>query len=253
MSALSTNPYSLPQDDLEDAARWLEGQTAEDILAFASHRFAPRIAFATGFGPEGCVLLDLIGRHRLSIPVFTLDTGLLFPETYALWRQLEARYDLGIRAVRPRLSVPQQARAHGPSLWERDPDRCCALRKMEPLREALHGLDAWVTAIRRDQTADRADARVLERDPRFGLVKVNPLVTWTHEDVWGYIRTNDVPVNPLHEKGYPSIGCWPCTGPVRPGEPARAGRWRNRAKSECGLHVRTSPPRPAAPAGEEAS
>jgi phosphoadenylyl-sulfate reductase (thioredoxin) len=249
---LSSTPF-VSEDSLDDESRRLEGRPAEETLDLASRRYGPRIAFATGFGPEGCVLIDLIGRHRLPIPIFTLDTGLLFPETYELWRRLEARYGLAVRAVRPRLSVLGQARVHGPSLWERDPDRCCALRKMEPLREALSGLDAWVTAIRRDQTAERAGAGVLEADRRFGLVKVNPIVTWTHDDVWRYIRANDVPFNPLHERGYPSIGCGPCTTPVRPGEPARAGRWRHRDKTECGLHVGAAATRPPSPVAEEAS
>lgn len=244
---MSTSPSFSEADPIADAARELEGRPPEDVLAFAAARY-PRIAFATGFGPEGCVLLDVIARHRLPIDVLTLDTGLLFSETYALWRQLETRYRLRIRAVRPALGVEAQAAVHGPRLWERDPDRCCALRKVEPLRQVLAGLDAWVTAIRREQTADRADASVLERDPRFGLVKVNPLAGWSRDDVWAYVRENRVPVNPLHERGYPSIGCRPCTTPVGLGEDPRAGRWRQRAKTECGLHLR----RPLAPAHPDA-
>jgi phosphoadenylyl-sulfate reductase (thioredoxin) len=224
-------------EDVEEAAEALEGSPALEVLRWAAERYAPRIGFATGFGVEGCVLIDLIGRHRLPIDVFTLDTGLLFTETYALWRRLEARYGLTIRAVRPEQTVAEQAAAHGPALWERAPDRCCQLRKVEPLRRALAGLDAWVTAIRRDQTKERADARAVERDARFGLVKVNPLAAWTSQEIWSYVRTHDVPCNPLHDQGYPSIGCWPCTSPVAPGEDPRAGRWRGRGKKECGLHA----------------
>jgi thioredoxin-dependent adenylylsulfate APS reductase len=227
-----------PDRGLEAAALRLEGQPPERILAVAAARFAPRIAFATGFGAEGCVLLDMIGRHRLPIDVFTLDTGLLFPETYELWRRLEARYRLRIRAVRSELDVVAQAALHGDSLWARDPDACCGIRKVAPLRAALSGLDAWITAVRRDQTPDRARVRVLEHDARFGLVKVNPLASWTHEQVWDYVRAHDVPVSPLYARGYPSIGCWPCTSPVAPGEDPRAGRWRGRSKKECGLHAR---------------
>lgn len=241
---MSTNP-ALPEEDaveLEHAARRLEGCPPEEILAHAAARFVPRIAFATGFGPEGCVLVDVIARHRLQVEVLTLDTGLLFPETRTLWRRLEERYGLTIRSVRPRLGVEEQAAQHGPRLWERDPDRCCWMRKVEPLAEALAGLDAWVTAIRREQTKDRGDARVFEADRRFGLVKVNPLVAWTHAQVWDYVRENDVPVNALHARGYPSIGCWPCTTAVREGEDPRAGRWRHREKTECGLHARKATP-----------
>jgi len=234
---MSSQPL-VPTDDLLDASRRLENRAPEAILAAAASRFAPRIGFATGFGPEGCVLLDMIGRHRLPIDVFTLDTGLLFPETHELWRRLESRYRLRIRAVRPALDLAGQASQLGDRLWERDPDRCCGIRKVEPLHAELAGLDAWVTAIRRDQTRDRAAAQVLERDARFGLVKVNPLVAWTSALVWDYVRRHDVPVSPLHSLGYPSVGCRPCTSPVRPGEDPRAGRWRGREKTECGLHAR---------------
>ena len=248
---MSTSLSPTHLDDLADASRCLEDRPPEEILAFAAGRYGPRIGFATGFGPEGCVLVDLIGRHHLPVRVFTLDTGLLFPETHALWRRLEIHSGVRIEGVRPVLAVEQQAALHGGRLWERDPDRCCALRKVEPLRAAVAGLDAWVTAIRRDQTPDRADAQVVAHDARFGLVKVNPLVAWTHERVWAYLRARGVPVNPLHARGYASIGCAPCTSPLRPGEPARAGRWRARAKTECGLHARTPPQGPTPHSDEE--
>ncbi len=226
--------------DFIELAAALESRSPEEILIWAAERFAPRITFATGFGAEGCVLIDLIARRRLPIDLFTLDTGLLFPETYELWRLLEQRYGVVIRAVRPELSVEAQALRYGPGLWERDPSRCCEMRKVLPLRAALAGFDAWISAIRRDQTPDRAEAQVLERDRRFGLIKVNPLVSWTSKDVWSYLRANSVPYSRLHDRGYASIGCAPCTTPVRPGEDPRAGRWRGLAKSECGLHVRQS-------------
>jgi sulfate adenylyltransferase len=226
-----------------EAAMVLEGRPAEEILAWASARFGPRITFATGFGAEGCVLIDLIARHHLPIDIFTLDTGLLFPETYALWRRLEQRYGVVIRAVRPEQTVDQQAAAHGDRLWARDPDRCCDLRKVAPLRAALAGHDAWISAIRRDQTPERASAGIVEADAIFGLVKVNPLASWTATDVSDHVRAHDVPVSPLHEQGYPSIGCVPCTSRVAAGENPRAGRWRGRATSECGLHARPVTPR----------
>ncbi|HUJ63420.1 MAG TPA: phosphoadenylyl-sulfate reductase [Kofleriaceae bacterium] len=229
---------ALREDSWTDgAARELEGAAAETILRWASDRFAPRLTFATGFGAEGCVIVDLIARHRLPIDLFTLDTGVLFPETYALWRELEARYAITIRAVRPAHSIEQQAIAHGPELWLREPDRCCELRKIVPLRAELAGFDAWLTAIRRDQTPERATAQVVEHDRKFGLIKVNPLVGWTHDDVWAHIYAHDVPHNPLHARGYPSIGCAPCTSPIVPGENLRAGRWRGASKTECGLHA----------------
>jgi phosphoadenylyl-sulfate reductase (thioredoxin) len=168
----------------------------------------------------------------------TLDTGLLFDETYDLWRRLERRYGIVIQGKRPAQTVYEQGQAHGDRLWERDPDRCCALRKVEPLEALLAGREAWITAIRRDQTKSRAFARPVEPDPLHGLVKINPLLSWSAADVAAYARTHDVPVNPLHERGYPSIGCHPCTSPVAAGEDSRSGRWRGREKKECGLHAR---------------
>jgi phosphoadenylyl-sulfate reductase (thioredoxin) len=223
--------------DIAASARTLEGKTALEILTWAANELSPKLTFATGFGAEGCVIIDLVGRNKLPIDLFTLDTGLLFPETYALWRALETRYGVTIRAVRPEQTVSEQASTHGPALWQRDPDRCCELRKVRPLRAALAGFDAWITAIRRDQTPERATAKTVEGDPKFGLLKINPLVAWTHDDVWAHLYQHDVPYNPLHDSGYPSIGCQPCTSAVRPGEDPRAGRWRGTAKKECGLHV----------------
>jgi phosphoadenosine phosphosulfate reductase len=222
--------------DIGAAARALEHEPALEILRWASAQI-PRLTFATGFGAEGCVIIDLIGRHELPIDIFTLDTGLLFPETYALWRALEAKYSITIRGVTPDQTVDEQAAAHGAMLWSREPDRCCDLRKVQPLTRALRGFAAWVTAIRRDQTPERATAQVVEPDRKFGLIKINPLVSWTHDDVWGHIYANDVPFNALHERSYPSIGCQPCTSAVVPGENLRAGRWRGTGKNECGLHV----------------
>ena len=222
---------------LQELSNALEGRPAEEILRLAADRF-PRITFATGFGAEGCALIDLIGRHRLPIDVFTLDTGLLFAETYELWRRLEQRYGIQIRSVQPGLTLEQQERAHGARLWETNPDRCCEIRKVLPLRAALAPFEAWIAAIRRDQTPDRAQAQILERDRRFDLIKVNPLAAWTSKEVWSYLRANSVPYNPLHDRGYASIGCAPCTSPIAPGEDPRAGRWRGRAKTECGLHAR---------------
>jgi phosphoadenosine phosphosulfate reductase len=214
-------------------------QRAEEILAWACEHI-PRLTFATGLGAEGCVLIDMIARAKLPIDLFTLDTGVLFPETYALWKQLEAKYGVTIRSVTPQQTIEAQALTLGPALWTRDPDRCCELRKVRPLRAALAGFDGWITAIRRDQTAERATAQVVEDDPKFGLRKVNPLLAWTHADVWAHLYLHDVPYNPLHERGYPSLGCTPCTSAVSAGEDQRAGRWRGAAKTECGIHTEKS-------------
>ena len=229
---------TVDREDAAELARWsdsLAGEPAAEVLALAAQRW-PDIRFSTAFGPEGCVLIDLIARHRLPIDIFTLDTGLLFPETHALWQRLQDRYGVAIRPVRPSLTLAQQAARFGDRLWERDPDRCCAMRKIEPLRGALAGAQAWVSSIRRDQTRDRSTAALAEWDDRFSLVKVNPLAHWTGAAVWAYLRAHDVPVNALHERGYTSIGCQPCTRAVLFGEDERAGRWSGYAKTECGLH-----------------
>jgi phosphoadenosine phosphosulfate reductase len=223
----------------------LESLSAQEVLAHVVDEFHPRLYVACSFQKEASVILDMLLAIEPAARVFTLDTGVLFPETYALWRALEAKYGIEIRAVRPEQTIDAQALAHGPRLWERDADRCCELRKVQPLRAALAPFDAWITAIRRDQTPERAHARVVEPDPKFGLAKINPLVGWAHHDVWGHIYAHDVPYNPLHERGYPSIGCQPCTSAVAAGEDPRAGRWRGAAKTECGLHTSPSKERQA--------
>jgi thioredoxin-dependent adenylylsulfate APS reductase len=228
----------MTREQIKDAGEALETRSAEEILRWASDQFAPRLTFATSLGIEDCVVTDLIARAGLPIRLFTLDTGLLFPETYTLWRQIEEKYGIEIQPVRPAHTVEQQAEHEGPSLWEREPDRCCDLRKMQPLHATLAGYDAWITAIRRDQTPERANSPVVGWDGRFGLVKVNPLVRWTFDEVRAYVRDHDVSYNPLHDRNYPSIGCVPCTSPVAPGEDPRSGRWRGKEKTECGLHLR---------------
>ncbi len=230
-------------NEIAAAAEALEPLSPEAILAWSTSNL-PRVTFATGFGVEGCVLIDMVARANLPIDLFTLDTGVLFSETHSLWKQLERRYGVTIRSVKPAQTLAEQAAAHGDRLWERDPDACCALRKVAPLTATLQNYDAWITAIRRDQTATRATAQHVEWDGRNGLVKVNPLLRWTSDDVWRYVRANDVPFNELYERDYRSIGCAPCTTPVRPGEDPRAGRWRSREKNECGLHIKLQPVNP---------
>lgn len=231
----SLTPTDAP--GLAEAGQTLENSPPLEILRWASNTFGSRLTFATGFGAEGCVLLDLIGRHDLAIDILTLDTGVLFPETYELWRRLEDKYGFTIRGVRPDQTIEQQAAAHGPELWGREPDRCCDLRKVTPLTAQLARFDAWITAIRRDQSDSRANALAVEWDDKFALSKVNPLVHWTKRDVWAHLLKHDVPYNPLHDRGYPSVGCLPCTSTVEPGEDDRAGRWRGASKTECGLHT----------------
>ncbi len=230
-----------PIGDLGALSIALETAEPVEVLRWAVERYSPRLTFATGFGPEGCVLIDLIGRHNLPIDLFTLDTGLLFPETRELWTKLENRYGVTIRGVSPVQTVNEQAATHGDKLWERLPDRCCTLRKVFPLRAELSKVDAWVTALRREQTRERADAAIVEWDEKFEIAKINPLVRWTKSDVWAHLKAHDVPYNRLHDKGYPSIGCTHCTTAVHNGEDDRAGRWRGTVKTECGLHGPAGP------------
>lgn len=232
----STTIPEITNVEIEALSQDFKNAAPEDVLRWAVEQFGPEVAMATGFGAEGCVLIDMLSSMDRSVRVFYLDTDLFFPETYELISQLAARYQISFERQATELSLTAQAKVFGPRLWEREPDRCCQLRKVEPLVETLAGLRAWVTAIRRDQSPRRSAAQIIERDLRFGLIKINPLVNWSSVDVWKYIFKHDVPYNPLHDRGFPSIGCAPCTTAVEPGEDPRAGRWRGTIKSECGLH-----------------
>jgi phosphoadenosine phosphosulfate reductase len=227
---------SLDACELAGVADELESKGPEATIAWALETFGDGLAIATGFGAEGVVLIDMAARLHPAPRVFFVDTGFLFPETYELRRRLEQRYAIEIAAVEPELTPDRQEDVFGPRLWRFDPDLCCAMRKVDPLVEHLRDREAWATAIRRDQTPARAAARVVEWDDRFGLVKVNPLASWAREQVWDYLFEHRIPYNPLHDRGYPSIGCTHCTRAVRPGEPERAGRWSGHEKTECGLH-----------------
>ena len=228
--------FDVRDEELSVISAELESEPPESVLRWAFREFGPDVALATGFGAEGCVLIDMVSRITKGARIFYLDTDLLFPETYALCDQLEARYGIRLERRATRLSLNAQAAEYGERLWERQPDLCCQLRKVEPLKQMLTGLRAWVTAIRRDQTPARAHAGIVERDPKFDLLKINPLATWSTREVWDYVKLYDVPYNPLYDHGYSSIGCAPCTTLVQIGEDPRAGRWRGIAKTECGLH-----------------
>jgi len=214
-----------------------EAWSPERVLAWAFDTFGAAVAISSAFGVEGMALIDMASRARQSFRLFTLDTEFLFPETYNLMDQVEQRYGITVERVYPLISPEEQERVHGPALWQTNPDQCCDLRKVEPLRRKLDGLRAWITSIRRDQTASRANAGKIEWDRQFGLVKINPIADWSSRQVWQYIREHDVPYNPLHARNYPSIGCTHCTRAVRPGEDPRAGRWSGSSKTECGLHM----------------
>ena len=215
-----------------------ETWTPEQIIQWAFDSFGPHVAISSAFGAPGMALIHMTVRLRgTDFRLFTLDTDFLFPETHLLMSKIEQRYGMAIERVHSGFSPAEQERVHGAALWARDPDLCCNLRKVEPLRRKLGSLAAWITSIRREQTASRASARKIEWDEKFGLIKINPLADWTDKDVWRYIHEHQVPYNALHDQDYPSIGCTHCTRPVFPGEDPRDGRWSGFAKTECGLHV----------------
>ena len=221
---------------MERNVRELVGETdvetlsAGEVLDAALHRL-PAIALACSFQKEESVLLDMLLERRPDARVFTLDTHVLFPESYALWRELEQRYGIRIE-VYEGPSLGRQAAIHGEALWERNPDLCCSIRKLAPLAEALSGLDGWITGVRRDQAPSRAETPKLGWDDRHELWKASPLADWTDDDVGAYVRERELPVNPLHDRGYASIGCTHCTAPGA----GRDGRWAGTGKTECGLH-----------------
>ena len=214
-----------------------EAWSPERVLRWSFETFGSSVAISSAFGAEGMVLIDIASRVSQNFRLFTLDTEFLFPQTYNLMDQVEQKYGITIERVYSLLSPEEQERVHGPALWQRHPDQCCNLRKVEPLRRKLAGLQAWITSIRRDQTATRAGAGKIEWDEKFGLVKINPLADWNSKQVWQYIRAHDTPYNALHDRSFPSIGCTHCTRAVRPGEDPRAGRWSGTSKTECGLHI----------------
>ncbi|HEV8642394.1 MAG TPA: phosphoadenylyl-sulfate reductase [Methylomirabilota bacterium] len=222
----------------------LETKNAEALLAWALGEFHPRIGLAASFGAEDVVLIDMLVRLEPTARVFTLDTGRLPAETYSLIDAIRERYGLAVEVYFPQAdAVEAMAREHGVNLFYTSIEKrklCCRVRKVEPLGRALRGLDAWITGLRREQAVTRAQVRKVEVDPEHGgLIKLNPLADWTSEQVWTYIRAHDVPYNALHDRGYPSIGCAPCTRAVEPGEDPRAGRWwwESADTKECGLHV----------------
>jgi phosphoadenosine phosphosulfate reductase len=228
---------ALFKQDLGAINEGLEGKTPQEVLSWAVDTFHPRLTMATAFGPEGCCLIHMLAEVEPEVRIFNLDTGYQFAETLELRERIRQRYGIAVEFVRPELSVAEYEAEHGGPLYTIRPDQCCHDRKVLPLRAAVQGYDAWISAIRRDQTEHRARAGVVQWDAKFDLVKVNPLLDWTHKDVWGFIVKHDVPYNPLHDRSYPSIGCWPCTQPVKDGGDERAGRWAGKVKKECGLHV----------------
>jgi phosphoadenosine phosphosulfate reductase len=229
------------QERITEANRLLRpsGCPAEpqEVLRWAVQTFHPRLTMATAFGAEGCCLIHMLAEIEPDVRLFNLETGYQFPETLALRERIKERYGIEVEFIRPEMTVAEYEEEHGGPLYRIRPDQCCHDRKVLPLRRAIIGYDAWISAIRGDQTVHRAAAEVVQWDAKFGLVKVNPLLCWNKSKVWDFIVRHEVPYNPLHDQGYASIGCWPCTRPIQEGEDERAGRWSGTIKKECGLHV----------------
>jgi phosphoadenosine phosphosulfate reductase len=223
-----------PIDPREVAAE-LEGRSAAETLAWALQTFHPRLRIACSFQKTSSVTVDLAHRADPTAKFFYLDTGVLFDETYATRDAFSARYGIEFERYAG-ISLEEQEDLYGANLWDRQPDACCGIRKVEPMREALSGIDCWVSGIRRQDSETRAGAAKFGWDRRFGLWKLNPLANWTEADVWNYIRENELPYNPLHDAGFPSIGCTHCTRPPGAGQHPRSGRWADAHKTECGLH-----------------
>lgn len=243
--ARPTAPPSVPplvltselQNEISGANERLDGAEPEEIISWAVGRFFPKLTMATAFGPEGCVILSMLARIEPQVYVFNLETGYQFPETLELRDRIAQRYGIEVDLRQPELSVAEYEARHGGPLYKTDPNQCCFDRKVKVLREAVQGFQAWMSGIRRDQSPDRARSPVVGWDKKFDLVKISPLANWTKQDVWKRIMEENIPYNPLHDRGYPSIGCWPCTRAVLGGDAdERAGRWSGTAKTECGLH-----------------
>lgn len=229
-------------EELDRISHNFEYSNPQEILRWALETYGDKLTMATAFGAEGCIIIDMLAKLRdqtgLVPDLFNLETGYQFPETLDLRERLIEKYNLPIRFVGAKETVAQMEANFGGPIYGSDPNTCCHIRKVVPLKDALVGFSAWITAIRRDQTPERKAAPIVGPDVKFPhLVKVNPLANWSKDQVWDYVRAHDVPTNVLHEQGFPSIGCWPCTRPVALGEDDRAGRWAGTDKRECGLHI----------------
>lgn len=232
-------PAPLPMIDGEvvdpaEVAAEVEKLDAEEAIGWALERFHPELRFAVSFQKTSSVTVDIAHRVDPGARFFYLDTELLFPETYDTRDRLAEHYGIEFERFAG-ISVAEQAERHGANLWRRDPDACCSIRKVEVMHEALSGMQCWVSGIRRVDSETRAGAAKFGWDKRFGLWKLNPLADWDDKRVWTYIKEHHVPYHPLHDQGYPSIGCMPCTSPAA-GDEARSGRWAGTDRTECGIN-----------------
>lgn len=223
-------------NELKRESHSLEKASPKEILGWAVDRYAPKFSMATAFGPEGMTIIHMLAEVAPETPIFNLDTGYQFAETLELREEVKRRYGIDVELKKPANTVEEYEKLNGGPVYKTDPSRCCFERKLSALYDAAERYDAWASAIRRDQSEARAGVPIVGWDKKFGLVKVSPLANWSKKDVWGLINEENIPYNQLHDQGYPSIGCQPCTRSVLPGEDERAGRWSGFAKTECGLH-----------------
>ncbi|KKB34722.1 phosphoadenylyl-sulfate reductase [Bacillus thermotolerans] len=215
-----------------------ETKGALETLRWAYEEYENDIVYACSFGIEGIVLIDLISKVKPNAEIVFLDTGYHFKETYELIDKVKAAYpELNIRMQQPDLTIEEQTAQYGKDLWKTNPNQCCDLRKIEPLKQVLSPSIAWISGLRREQSESRKNTNFLNQDHKFQKVKVCPLIHWTWKDVWRYVTKHELAYNPLHDQGYPSIGCETCTKPAYSLEDMRAGRWAGTGKTECGLHT----------------
>ncbi len=227
----------LSREEISQASERLEGAGPQQILKWAVETYGSGLALSASFGGgEGMALLDMLSKITDEVTILTIDTGFIFKETADFRDEVMRRYKLPMEVLRPALTVDEQVERYGEQMRTGSPDLCCQVRKIEPLQRALSRYDAWMTGIRRVQTPQRADTKVVFWEERYEAAKIAPLARWTDEQVWGYIKEHDVPVNPLLHQGYKSIGCEPQTRPVHDDEDPRAGRWAGSDKTECGIH-----------------
>lgn len=236
-SLYSRPPQPWLPANLSGLNRRFEATHPRQLLQWAVASFGRDVVLATGFGPSGIVLMHLASQLRPRVPVFYLQTDLFFPETLALRDELAATLGVELVEVHSGLSLDEQAEQFGPGLWQLNPDLCCQLRKVNPMRRYLAGKKAWITGIRRDQGITRAQTQPVAWDEANHLLKLSPLAGWRREQVWAYLREHHLPYNALHDDGYASIGCLPCTRPVAAGDDERSGRWVGLDKIECGIHI----------------
>ena len=228
--------------EVSEETERLDCLSLDELLCWCWNYFGDKAAIGTSFQGSGLVIIDHAIRNGCNFPIFTIDTGLLFPETLELKKKLEDFWDVKIQSVHPEQTIEEQKKTMGPELWKTNPDSCCQMRKVLPLQSRLSSLDVWITGLRRGQSDQRKSTNVLEmyefdKLRESYIFKLNPMVNWSREKVWNYIKDHKIPYNTLHDKGYRSIGCWPCTKAISDGQDERAGRWEGFNKTECGIHT----------------